>query len=187
MPVLELRVAKVIEVLQEEHLYLSQEIAVRRAARPGTRPVDNLDQIEHPVPFHQGFYPVQFYRYPARFPTSLSPYLIVDNAKKLVGLLKTIFEATELRRFDHDNGTIAHIELELDDSILMISNSTENYPANTTMLHLYVPDVFKTFDLAVKNSCEIIEKPVNKEGDPDTRGSFYDFAGNYWAVSTQTN
>ena len=117
---------------------------------------------------------------------SLSPYLIVENAEKLVDLLKTIFGARELRRFDHENGTIAHIELELDDSILMISNSTENYPANTTMLHIYVPDVFKTFDLAIKNGCVIIEKPVNKEGDPDIRGSFYDCAGNYWAVSTQT-
>ena len=40
---------------------------------------------------------------------SLSPYLIVDNAQKLVDLLKVIFDAVELRRFDHDNGTIAHI------------------------------------------------------------------------------
>lgn len=118
---------------------------------------------------------------------SLSPYLIVDDAQKLVDLLKTIFGAKELRRFAHENGTIAHIELKLDDSIVMISNSTEKYPANTTMLHIYVPDVFKTFDLAIKNGCELIEKPVDKDGDPDTRGSFYDFAGNYWAVSTQRN
>ncbi len=72
---------------------------------------------------------------------SLSPYLIVDNAHKLVDLLKVIFNATELRRFDHDNATIAHIELKLDDTIIMISNSTDNYPANTTM-HIYM---FLTF------------------------------------------
>ena len=118
---------------------------------------------------------------------SLSPYLIVDNAQKLVDLLKTIFEATELRRFDHEDGTIAHIELKLDDSILMISNSTKEYPASKTTLHFYVPDVHETFDLAIKNGCELIEKPENKENDPDTRGSFFDIAGNYWAVSTQTS
>jgi PhnB protein len=111
----------------------------------------------------------------------------VDEAQKLVDLLKIIFKATELRRFDHENGTIAHIELMLDDTILMISNSTASYPANTTMLHIYVPDVFKTFNLAVENGCIIIEPPINKQGDPDTRGAFMDFAGNYWAVSTQTN
>ena len=116
---------------------------------------------------------------------SLSPYLIVDDAQRLADLLKTVFQATELRRFDHENGTIAHLELKLDDTVLMISNSTERYAANTTMLHLYVQDVHRTFDKAVENGCEIIERPVNKEGDPDTRGAFMDFAGNYWAVSTQ--
>ncbi|GAA5038575.1 extradiol dioxygenase [Marivirga lumbricoides] len=116
---------------------------------------------------------------------SLSPYLIVDDAQKLVDLLKTIFDAKEKRRFDHPDGSIAHIELILDDSIIMISNSTKSYPANKTMLHMYVPDVFKTFDLAIKNGCEAIEKPINKGDDPDTRGSFYDCAENYWSVSTQ--
>jgi PhnB protein len=118
---------------------------------------------------------------------SLSPYLIVDNAQKLVDLLTVVFDAKTLRRFEHENGKIAHIELKLDDTVIMISNSTENYVANKTMLHIYVPDVFKTFDKAIENGCEIIEKPINKQGDPDTRGSFYDFTGNYWAVSTQTN
>lgn len=118
---------------------------------------------------------------------SLSSYLIVDDAKKLVELLKIIFDAKQLRKFDHEDGTIAHIELQLDDSVLMISNSTVMYPAHKTMLHLYVADVFKTFDLAVKNGCEIIEKPVQKGFDPDTRGSFYDLAGNYWSISTQNN
>lgn len=118
---------------------------------------------------------------------SLSPYLIVDNAQKLVDLLTVISEAKTLRRFDQENGKIAHIELQLDDTVIMISDSTENYGANKTMLHMYVPDVFKTFDKAIENGCEIIEKPINKQGDPDTRGSFYDFAGNYWSVSTQMN
>ncbi|MBC7888298.1 MAG: VOC family protein [Ferruginibacter sp.] len=117
---------------------------------------------------------------------SLSPYLIVDNAQNLVDLLKVIFSATELRKFEHENGTIAPIELKLDDSIIMISNSTGN-TAISTMLHIHVPDVFKTFNLVMDNGCEIIEQLVNKPGDPDIRGAFMDFAGNYWAVSTQTN
>ncbi|MGB5242692.1 MAG: VOC family protein [Lutimonas sp.] len=118
---------------------------------------------------------------------SLSPYLIVDNAQKLVDLLTIVFAAKILRRFDRENSKIAHVELQLDDSLIMISDSTDTFKANKTMLHIYVPDVFETFEKAIENGCEIIEKPINKEGDPDTRGSFYDYAGNYWAVSTQTN
>lgn len=117
---------------------------------------------------------------------SLSPYFIVDNAQKLVDLLTVIFDAKTLRRFNDEKGKIAHIELQLDDTVIMISDSTDTYQAHKLMLHMYVPDVFQTFDKAIANGCEAIEKPHNKPGDPDTRGSFYDIAGNYWAVSTQT-
>ena len=56
---------------------------------------------------------------------SLSPYLIVDNASKFVQLLIDIFDAKILRRYDLENGKIMHIELLLDDSVIMISDSTE--------------------------------------------------------------
>jgi PhnB protein len=75
---------------------------------------------------------------------SLSPYLVVNNAQKLVDLLTVIFDVKTLRRFENENGKIAHIELQLDDTVLMISDSTEAYEANKTMLHIYVPDVFET-------------------------------------------
>ena len=78
-----------------------------------------------------------------------------------------------------------HLELKLDDSEVMISDSTEDYPAITAILHIYVPDVLKTFDLAITNDCLLLERPVNKADDQDTRGAFLDPSGNYWSVSTQ--
>ncbi len=118
---------------------------------------------------------------------SLSPYLIVDEAEKLVNQLIEIFNGNVLRRFDREDGKIAHSELKIDDSVLMISDSVAGYPAQKTMLHLYVSDVFKTFEKAINLGCELIEKPINKAGDADTRGFFYDCSGNYWIVSTQTH
>ena len=116
---------------------------------------------------------------------SLSAYLIVDQADDLVKQLTTIFEAVELRRFMHENGKIAHLELKIDDTVLMISNSTEQFPATQTTLHLYVADAFETFNLAIANGCTLIEKPTSRPNDPDLRGSFLDLSGNFWAVSTQ--
>lgn len=116
---------------------------------------------------------------------SVSPYLIVDNAQQLVELLTIIFDAQTLRRFEREDGKIAHLELRLDDTVIMLCDSTDYYKANTTMLHVYVPDVFRTFDKAIENGCELIEKPVKQQGEPDIRGSFFDIAGNYWSVSTQ--
>ena len=115
---------------------------------------------------------------------SLSPYLIVDNAQDLVDLLINIFNATELRKMFREDGKIKHVEVKIDDSILMISDSTADYKAIPTILHLYVPDVDKTFDKAIQLGCEIIERPITKPGEGDKRGSFYDNAGTYWSVST---
>ncbi|OAQ38904.1 extradiol dioxygenase [Pedobacter psychrophilus] len=98
---------------------------------------------------------------------SLSPYLIVDEAEKLITQLKAIFNCTELRRMERENGKIAHLELKFDDSVLMISDSLDEYPSHQTMLHIYVPDVMETFIKAKELGCEIIEEPIKKENDSD--------------------
>lgn len=67
----------------------------------------------------------------------------------------------------------------------MMSSSTPDYPAHKLMLHLYVPDVFKTYQRALAMGVLPIEEPVRKEDDPDVRGAFYDPAGNYWAIGMQ--
>ncbi len=116
---------------------------------------------------------------------SVSPYFIVDGAQPLIDLLKTIFDAKELRRFDRPDGKIMHAELQMDDSIIMLSDATEKFPPITLIMHVYVVNVDETFEKAVKAGCEIMEQPKENEGDPDKRGTFVDFAGNMWSVSTQ--
>ena len=123
---------------------------------------------------------------PANY-NSLSPYLILDDAERFIDLMKAIFDAQLLRRYNHEDGTIMHAELMLDDSVIMFSSSSTAYQATTTILHLYVPDVYESFTKAIEMGCESIEAPVIKKGDPDTRGTFRDFAGNLWSVSTQAN
>jgi len=115
---------------------------------------------------------------------SVSPYFIVNGAQKLIDLLKKIFNATELRRYDMPDGTIMHAEIQLDDSVIMIGDSSSQFPPVPIVIHVYVPDVDKTFERAVEAGCEIVQKP--KQGnDPDRRATFKDFAGNIWSVGTQ--
>lgn len=116
---------------------------------------------------------------------SVSPYFIVAGAQKLVDLVKKIFDAKELRRFDMPDGMIMHIELQIDDSVIMLGDASEKYPAITQLLHVYVRNVDETFKKAIAGGCEIVESPTQKEGDPDKRGTFKDFAGNMWSIGTQ--
>jgi PhnB protein len=116
---------------------------------------------------------------------SLSPYFIVNDCPKMVDLLKGIFNAKELRKYENADGTIMHMELQIDDSVIMLGEASESYPANQFLIHVYVPDVLATFKKAIDLGCETVEEPVNKPGDPDMRGSFKDYQGNMWAIGTQ--
>jgi len=116
---------------------------------------------------------------------SVSPYFIVQGAQRLIDLLKNIFDATELRRFDMPDGTIMHAEIQIDDSVIMLGDSSDKYPPVPIVMHVYVPDADKIFEKAIKVGCEVIEKPKQQENDPDRRGTFKDFAGNMWSIGTQ--
>ena len=112
---------------------------------------------------------------------SVSPYFIVNGAQRLIDLLKKIFNANELRRYDMPDGTIMHAEIQIDDSVIMLGDSSDKYPPVPIVMHIYVPDVDKTFEKAIEAGCEIVETPKQKDNDPDRP----DFAGNMWSVGTQ--
>jgi uncharacterized glyoxalase superfamily protein PhnB len=66
----------------------------------------------------------------------------------------------------------------------MLGSASEQYPALSLVVHVYVPNVDEVFEKAIKAGCVSIEEPKQK-GDPDKRGTFKDFAGNMWSVATQ--
>lgn len=116
---------------------------------------------------------------------SVSPYMVVKGAQKMIDLLKQLFNAQELRRYDMPDGTIMHAEVQIDDSVIMIADSSDKYPPNQHLIHIYVSNVDETFNKALNVGCQAEEHPKEQEGDPDRRGSFKDFAGNSWAIGTQ--
>jgi uncharacterized glyoxalase superfamily protein PhnB len=116
---------------------------------------------------------------------SVSPYFIVNGAQKFIDLMKAIFDATELRRYDMPDGSIMHAEVQLDDSVIMIGDSSDKFQPVPLVMHVYVPDVDDIFKKALEAGCEIIEHPKERDGDPDRRATFRDIAGNVWSVGTQ--
>ena len=116
---------------------------------------------------------------------SVSPYFIVKDAVRFLELMKQIFEIKELRCYIHEDGSIMHGELLLEDSVIMYADSSEKYPPVQLIMHVYVPNADETFEKAINAGCEIIERPNNKDGDPDRRGSFRDYVGNLWSIGTQ--
>ena len=116
---------------------------------------------------------------------SVSPYFIVENADKFIGLMKQVFDAKEIRKYDRPDGTIMHAEIRIDDSIVMLSEASERFPAIQIVMHVYVPNVDEVFEKAIQAGCEVVEHPKEQEGDPDRRATFNDLNGNMWSVGTQ--
>ena len=57
--------------------------------------------------------------------SSVSPYLIVNDAKSTIDFLVTVFDATRLRSIPGENGKLGHGEVRIDDSVLMFCDAAE--------------------------------------------------------------
>ncbi len=114
---------------------------------------------------------------------SVSAYIMVDGAQKLVDFLLATFDARVTRRFDNPDGTLKHGEVQIDDTIVMLADGGEGYPAFPVWLHVYVPDVDAAYQKALAAGGESVQEP--KKDDPDRRAGVKDPTGNTWWIATQ--
>lgn len=116
---------------------------------------------------------------------SVSVYIMADGAQRVIDFLTASLQASPLRRFESEDGSILHAEVQIDDTVVMISEAGGNYPAFPVWLHVYVPDVDQTYQKMLAAGGHSVQAPAQREGDPDRRGGVQDPAGNTWWISTQ--
>ncbi len=116
--------------------------------------------------------------------STVSPYLIVDGASETIQFLQKAFGAEELRRFPDESGRLMHAEVRIDDTVVMIADSAEGWPAVPSYVHVYVEDVDDTFRRAVEAGATPVQEPVKKE-DEDKRGGVKDAGGTTWWIATK--
>lgn len=80
---------------------------------------------------------------------SVSPYLIVNGAQATIDFLVAAFDAKPLRIIPRGNGKLQHGEVRIDDTVVMITDAIEGWPAVPTHVHLYVADVDATYARAI--------------------------------------
>ena len=116
---------------------------------------------------------------------SASTYLIVKNADATIDFLKAAFDGEPLRRLNRDDGSVMHAEVRLDDSVIMMGEAIENFPAVQSHVHVYVPDVDATYQKALAAGGTSIMEPVQRSEDDDKRGGVLDPNGISWWIATQ--
>src|SRR5947208_1814607 len=130
---------------------------------------------------------------------SVTPYLIVKGAAAALDFYKKAFGATELFRMPMPDGKIAHAEIRIGNSQLMLADEPEGPMAqtpdhrqfkgpknagNTTVgLCLYVEDVDAFAKQAVAAGAKEL-KPVVNQFYGDRSGSYEDPFGHVWTIAT---
>ena len=120
---------------------------------------------------------------PDNYP-SVAPYLIVNGASATIDFLTRALGAVELRRFPDEDGKLRHAEVRIDDTVIMLADSTDGYPPVPAMVHVYVRDVDATYQRALDAGATSVQVPVKKD-DADKRGGVKDAGGTTWWIATQ--
>ena len=90
------------------------------------------------------------------------PYLMVPDAARFIEFLSTVFGARVTEQLMRPDGKIGHTEVRLRDSMIMLSEASDGYPATPVMLHFYVEDVDATFKRAVQAGGTVVAEPSNQ-------------------------
>ena len=122
---------------------------------------------------------------------TVSPYLAVEDAATAIDYYKKAFGATERVRMEAPDGKIGHAELEIGDSIVMLSDpmpqaSTKppkELGGTSAGVFLYVDDV----DAVVKRAVDAGATVTMEVADQfwgDRFGTVTDPFGHVWSVAT---
>jgi PhnB protein len=90
--------------------------------------------------------------------STVSPYLIVAGAQRVVDFLRRTFDGQELRRFERPDGAIMHTEVRIGDTVVMLADAGEGWPPVPAHLHVYVEDVDATYRRALHAGAEPVSR-----------------------------
>jgi PhnB protein len=121
----------------------------------------------------------------------VSPYLVVDGAAQAIDFYKQVLGASERMRMGGPEGRIGHAELQIGDSVVMLADEhpemgyvgPKQIGGTPVTIGVYVEDVDKTFDTAVKAGAKSL-RPVEDQFYGDRSGQFEDPFGHRWNIQT---
>jgi PhnB protein len=123
---------------------------------------------------------------------TLSIYLAVDDARQAIDFYKNAFGATERGIMETPDGKVAHAELQIGDSVVMLSDLFEQSPhespnkrgGTTSALFMYVEDVDAALQKAVNAGAELTA-PAEDMFWGDRYGKVADPSGHEWQIATR--
>jgi PhnB protein len=121
----------------------------------------------------------------------ITPYLCVDGAADAIEFYSEVLGAKERMHMPGPDGKIGHAELELGESLIMLSDefpdigvrSPKAVGGTPVMISVYVEDADAVFRAAVAAGATAL-RPVENQFYGDRSGQFEDPFGHRWSVAT---
>lgn len=114
---------------------------------------------------------------------TITPYLIVRNAPRLIEFLLTAFEGKLISRKNRPDGSVMHAEMRIGDSMLMLAEGTNDFPPMSIAIYLYVVNCDAVYQRALATGgisiSECQDMPYGER-----HGGIKDPCGNIWWVAT---
>lgn len=114
---------------------------------------------------------------------SITPYFTVDDADRLIEFLVAAFAAEIVVEHRYASGRIQHARMRIGGSILMMNESSDEYPVKVSQIHLYVEDTDATFSEALAAGGRALMEP-NIRPHGDRMAGVEDPCGNIWWIAT---
>jgi PhnB protein len=122
---------------------------------------------------------------------SVTPYLALRDAKAAIDFYTRAFGAEPVLKLDLPDGTIAHAEIRIGDSVLMLAEenaewgnrSPLSFGGSPVSMMIYVPDVDAAFARALEAGATRV-RPVEDQFYGDRSGTLADPYGYQWTLAT---
>jgi uncharacterized glyoxalase superfamily protein PhnB len=114
---------------------------------------------------------------------TVTPYLIVPDVPREIEFLQKALGARESYRSTAPDGTVNHAEVQIGDSRVMMGQAQDKWPANQSMLYLYVEDVDAWYHRAIEAGAASVRE-LTDERYGDRVGGIQDPFGNQWWIAT---
>ena len=123
--------------------------------------------------------------------STVTPYLIVKGAANALDYYKMAFDAQEIMRMPGPDGKIAHAEIQVGTSRIMLADESPQMGHQSPLtlggsgagLMLYVTDADDTFKRAVSGGGKVVQ-PVKDQFYGDRSGTVADPFGHQWTIAT---
>jgi PhnB protein len=114
---------------------------------------------------------------------TVTPYLVVDGAPRLIDFLEAVFDAELVEGPAAPGERIGHAEVRIGDSVVMLGDAHGEHKPMQMMLYVYVDDVDITYQRALTAGASVVQ-PVADQFCGDRGGGVRDPFGNVWWIAT---